>query len=157
MLETTGQRLTKQLEMFDDDHSDLGNGEKKCSKCNMLLPLSSYSKSSGANFLRPECKKCNNELNKVRKLLYKQHGKAPDNYKCPICLGSEEDVKGKGNTKNGPWVLDHCHETESFRGWLCHTCNRALGGFNDSEEILRRAIKYLKGDTDEQRLNKISR
>ena len=33
--ETTGQKLTEQFEMFDDDHSDLGNGEKKCSKCNI--------------------------------------------------------------------------------------------------------------------------
>jgi hypothetical protein len=66
-------------------------------------------------------------------------------YTCPICLGTEEEVKGKGNTKNGPWVIDHCHETDAFRGWLCHKCNRSLGGFDDSVDILSRAIKYLKG------------
>ena len=59
-------------------------------------------------------------------------------------LSTEEDVKGKGNTKNGSWVLDHCHETESFRGWLCHKCNRALGGFDDDIEMLLRAKKYLE-------------
>ena len=134
---------TSQFEMFDDDHSDLGNGERKCSKCNHLLPLSAFSKSDGANYLRAECRACNNKLAKVRKILYEKYGKAPDNYTCPICLGTE-DVKGKGNTKNGSWVLDHCHETESFRGWLCHKCNRALGGFDDDIEMLLRAKKYLE-------------
>ncbi len=136
---------TEQLEFFEDDHSDLGNGERECSKCRNLLPLSFYSKSNGGNFLRAECKSCNNKLSKVRKVLYQKHGKAPEEYTCPICLGSEETVKGRGNTKNGSWVLDHCHETESFRGWLCHKCNRALGGFDDSPEMLGRAMTYLKG------------
>ena len=149
MLEITGAKLTDQLLMFEDDHSDLGNGERKCSKCNYLLPLSSFSKSDGANYLRAECRACNNKLSKVRKILHQIHGKAPQGYTCPICLGSEEDVKGKGNTKNGSWVLDHCHETESFRGWLCHKCNRALGGFDDSPEMLERAITYLKEATNE--------
>ena len=144
MSEVIGPKLTEQFEMFDDDHSDLGNGERKCSKCNKLLPLTSFSKSDGANYLRAECRSCNNKLAKVRKALHLKHGKAPANYTCPICLGSEEDVKGKGNTKNGSWVLDHCHETESFRGWLCHKCNRALGGFDDNIDILKRAINYLK-------------
>ena len=139
---------TSQFEMFDDDHSDLGNGERKCSKCNHLLPLSAFSKSDGANYLRAECRACNNKLAKVRKILYEKYGKAPDNYTCPICLGTEEDVKGKGNTKNGSWVLDHCHETESFRGWLCHKCNRALGGFDDDIEMLLRAKKYLEVEHD---------
>tara|TARA_S200002703_G_C3678564_1_gene208419 strand:- start:194 stop:655 length:462 start_codon:yes stop_codon:yes gene_type:complete len=149
MSETTGQKLTEQFEMFDDDHFDLGNGEKKCSKCNILLPLSSFSKSDGANYLRAECRPCNNKLSKVRKALHLEYGKAPDNYTCPICLGSEEGVRGKGNTKNGSWVLDHCHETESFRGWLCHKCNRALGGFDDDTDMLYRAIQYLKGTNNE--------
>ena len=144
MLEETGQKLTKQFEMFDDDHSDLGNGEKKCNKCNTLLPLSSFSPHSGGTYLRPECRKCNNDLSKVREYLKSVHSPPSKNYACPICLGSEEDVKGKGNTRNGSWVLDHCHETESFRGWLCHKCNRALGGFDDNIDILKRAINYLK-------------
>ena len=149
MSETTGQKLTEQLKMFEDDHSDLGNGEKKCSKCNVFLPLSSFSVHSGANYLRPECKKCNTELSKVRNNLRSIHLPPKEGYTCPICLGSEEDVRGKGNTKNGSWVLDHCHETESFRGWLCHKCNRALGGFDDDTDMLHRAIRYLKGNNDE--------
>ena len=38
------------------------------------LPLSSFSVSSGANFLRPECKKCNNDLSKVRNRLRYKYG-----------------------------------------------------------------------------------
>ena len=41
--------------------------------------------------------------------------------------------------------LDHCHVTGGFRGWLCGTCNRALGHFGDNIEGLEKAIKYLKG------------
>jgi ribosomal protein L37AE/L43A len=62
---------------------------------------------------------------------------------CPICLEGEESVAGKGNMKNGAWVIDHCHDTDTFRGWLCHKCNRSLGGFDDSVEVLKRAIQYL--------------
>ena len=138
----------EQFEMFDDDHSDLGAGERRCSKCNLLLPLDRFSAHSGANYLRPECKSCNNELSKVRNYLKEKPPAPSTDHICPICLGTEEDVKGKGNTKNGSWVLDHCHETESFRGWLCHKCNRALGGFDDDVEMLSRAIKYLE-DGDE--------
>ena len=68
-----------------------------------------------------------------------------EGYHCPICKGSEEDVKGRGNTKNGSWVLDHDHEQETFRGWLCHKCNRALGGFDDDTDKLTAAIEYLNG------------
>ena len=35
------------------------------------------------------------------------------------------------------------HETGRVRGLLCHHCNKALGGFKDSVEILTKAIKYL--------------
>ena len=149
MSETTGQKLTEQLKLFDDNHSDLGDGEKLCNKCNTLLPLSNFSAHSGGNYLRPECKKCNNELSKVRNYLRSIHDEPTENYTCPICLGSEEDVRGKGNTRNGSWVLDHCHEKETFRGWLCHKCNRALGGFDDDVGILKRAIAYLQGEPND--------
>ena len=129
---------------LEDDHYDLGDGIKECSKCKQRLSLQHFSRHSGGNYLRPECKKCNNELSKTRDRLKKKHGMPGIGYSCPICLGTEDDVKGRGNTKNGSWVLDHCHESESFRGWLCHKCNRSLGGFDDDIEMLKRAMKYLE-------------
>ena len=134
----------EQLDFLEDSHEDLGAGEgKTCSKCNKFLRLVSYNMASGGNYLRAECRKCNQELTKVRQRLKAEYGMPEGKYWCPICTGDEEDVKGAGNTKNGPWVLDHCHETEKFRGWLCHKCNRALGGFNDDLGTLKRAIDYL--------------
>jgi hypothetical protein len=138
---------TNQLEFeaFIDD-GELGSEDGKfCNKCNQLLPLTAFSAHSGANYLRPECRSCNQELTRVRTELRQKHGMPSEGYCCPICKGDEEGVKGKGNTRNGSWVLDHCHDTDSFRGWLCHKCNRALGGFNDDISLLQNAIEYLKG------------
>jgi hypothetical protein len=39
--------------------------------------------------------------------------------------------------------VDHCHRTKEIRGILCAHCNRGLGEFKDSTEILAKAIKYL--------------
>ena len=142
---------TKQQSLFPDYHDELIFKDGKiCIKCDKKLPLSFFSPASGGNFLRPECKKCNNYLSKTRILLKKKYGMPKNtNYKCPICLGTSDKVNGLGGKKSGAWVIDHCHETESFRGWLCHTCNRCLGGFKDDEDILKRAIKYLEGGSNE--------
>ena len=39
--------------------------------------------------------------------------------------------------------IDHCHDTGKVRGLLCVSCNLGLGKFEDSTEILSRAILYL--------------
>lgn len=39
---------------------------------------------------------------------------------------------------------DHNHITGKFRGLLCANCNKALGLFKDSWEVLEKASKYLK-------------
>lgn len=39
--------------------------------------------------------------------------------------------------------IDHCHLSSKVRGLLCHSCNKSLGGFKDSIELLKSAIKYL--------------
>ena len=51
--------------------------------------------------------------------------------------------------REGNTVLDHCHETLKFRGWLCNSCNIGLGKLKDSIEMLERGIKYLKGELNE--------
>lgn len=42
--------------------------------------------------------------------------------------------------------VDHCHETGAVRGILCNGCNVALGLFQDSADMLARAVSYLKGE-----------
>lgn len=39
--------------------------------------------------------------------------------------------------------FDHDHATGQFRGWLCMSCNTALGKFRDDPALLQRAIEYL--------------
>jgi len=120
---------------------------KKCNKCKQDLSICEFSKHSASNYLRPECKKCNNILSKQRKELKKQHGNPPENYKCPICQRDEQQISSGGGNKSTRWVLDHNHNTNKFRGWLCHNCNMGIGAFKDDKNILQRAIEYLQNDT----------
>lgn len=53
---------------------------------------------------------------------------------CEIC-----GKKGNGRSL----CVDHCHNTNQFRGLLCHSCNTALGLFRDKPELLMRAAEYL--------------
>ena len=131
-------------ESFKDD-----TGERRvCSKCDAALPLSCFSAHSGSKvLLRSECKKCNKKLGKERKTLRDHYGLPPDDYCCPICKKNAEQVAKYGG-KAGPWVVDHVHNYEgdilkAFRGWLCHKCNRAIGGFEDDPERLTNALSYL--------------
>jgi hypothetical protein len=43
----------------------------------------------------------------------------------------------------GGIVFDHCHERGHPRGWLCWTCNVALGHLGDDPNRLRKLIAYL--------------
>lgn len=45
--------------------------------------------------------------------------------------------------KLGP-VIDHCHATKRVRGILCDICNRGLGYYKDSEELLLSAARYIR-------------
>lgn len=135
-----------QHELFSDLPTLIQDGHSKtCSKCSRELPLSSFSRASGGNYLRTECKRCSRELSSVRTKLNKSIPKPSADYQCPICNKKAEDVVGHGGKSGSAWVLDHNHETNSYRGWLCHKCNRGLGSFNDNTETLQRAIKYLYG------------
>lgn len=40
--------------------------------------------------------------------------------------------------------VDHCHKSQKIRGLLCGSCNRGLGLFGDSPEILLSAERYLR-------------
>ena len=127
---------------------DINEETKTCNKCKKALPLTSFSNCSGGNYLRPECKQCGYKLAKERKAIRDKYGSPPDDYRCPICNRSSEDCEGEGGKRASAWVVDHCHIENKFRGWLCHKCNRGIGAFADSVEILNRAIEYLRKEDD---------
>lgn len=135
---------TIQNNLFGWTKDDPVEGDSKiCSKCGTDKPLKAYSFSSGGSYLRTECKSCTNHMSRIRKDIKDRHGMPPEDYCCPICLKSSKEVAGSGGKSAGSWVVDHCHTTNKFRGWLCHKCNRSLGGFADDISMMKRAIAYL--------------
>lgn len=72
-------------------------------------------------------------INEYNKLLEKQGGG------CAIC----GQVSGRRNLD-----VDHSHTTGKVRGVLCENCNKALGLYRDSVELLEKAIKYLKENSN---------
>ena len=51
------------------------------------------------------------------------------------CCGGPPGKKGL--------VLDHCHTTKEFRGWICTKCNLGLGALGDTAEGLCKALNYI--------------
>ena len=79
---------------------------------------------------------CIRDQNQIRNRLKKLHPRPEGPGICPIC--KEETTK---------WVLDHCHQTNTFRGYICDHCNLGLGLFNDDPGRVLAAHIYLKGHT----------
>lgn len=136
---------------------------KKCSRCKTIRPLVQFAKDKKSNDNRSYwCKPCVNELARMRHIeryytdvQYKRakrntyvmarHGinleqyeglLEKQNYKCFIC---QVDLRKHSHFGH----LDHDHETGLIRHFLCTNCNRGLGHFQDSLNILHRALEYL--------------
>lgn len=62
--------------------------------------------------------------------------KESQDYRCAICGTHDE------NTTRG-LVIDHDHDTNKVRGYLCEPCNRGIGFLRENTEVLAKAIEYL--------------
>ena len=80
---------------------------------------------------RGPCKKCESRNSKISRKLYKENKLSKPKI-CQMC------------SKKKNLVLDHDHDTEKFRGWICAECNHGLGLLGDNLEGLNRALRYLK-------------
>jgi hypothetical protein len=107
---------------------------QKCIKCKEHKPFSAFDLFQTGGGIRNTCKTCRCEMSKLRNRLRKTHP-VPAPGPCPIC---------KNHTET--WILDHCHTTEDFRGYICDRCNRGLGCFSDDSDIVVNALNYLSND-----------
>jgi len=138
---------------------------KTCNRCHQAKALTEYHKNRGArDGLSGRCKTCSAEYNKewqardpekareswrnsfkktydpLRNKL-RSYGITKDDFavmvakadgKCEICSRAMPEPH-----------IDHDHATGKVRGLLCLQCNTALGSFQDSPELLAKAIAYL--------------
>ncbi len=63
--------------------------------------------------------------------------------KCAICKTTNPTGEGNTTTHLTNFAVDHCHKTNKIRGLLCNRCNRGLGFFRDSEDLLTKAYNYI--------------
>lgn len=134
---------------------------KTCKNCNMTLHHDEFyvagrHAETGKTYYASDCKSCakvriaesnrNNDrsLTNRKSALKTKYGLTLEDVDamyiaqdgcCEICRNA---------TKLSDLRVDHCHETGTIRGLLCHKCNVGLGHFNDNIEFLTRAIQYLK-------------
>tara|TARA_B000000557_G_scaffold7437_1_gene6235 strand:- start:9323 stop:9796 length:474 start_codon:yes stop_codon:yes gene_type:complete len=100
---------------------------------------------------RNECKKCRRQIQQDIARLKKEYAHLRPHItdKCPVCQRTGTDIHSTASQgthkKKDPWVLDHCHDKNVYRGWICNHCNNGLSGFKDNVESLERGILYLKG------------
>lgn len=118
---------------------------KLCTICNQVLPIHNFGFEGSKGYRRYECRPCAKKHGKLVAKIKKSAPKPAVDHTCPICLRTADQLSSYGQKKGAVWVADHDHETEQFRGWLCHKCNLGLGNLGDDAERCKRAMEYLNG------------
>ena len=126
-----------------DEHGQTRIDAVTCDECGTTQPVDNF-EISATGSIRRTCKSCRGGQAKVTNKLRKEVKYPDETYACPTCDRTMEDLQKRGQPMLNRWVLDHCHKTNEFRGWLCHACNRGIGCFNDDAKIFKNVIKYLK-------------
>lgn len=114
---------------------------KKCIYCKKEKALDDFPKHSlYKDRLDTRCRECVKSQAAIRSKLHKSAPQRPD--VCECC--------GKVPIK---WCLDHDHNDDTFRGWICDRCNTGIGKLGDDISGLNKAVSYLR----KSRENKIKK
>lgn len=141
----------------------LAVGKKQCKACSETKPLHEFPPSiKSATGYFSYCIECRKEINRAqdekrwsnkKDILIRQRRNANYRREYGITIDEYENLLIKQN--NGCAIcgtksiskyhaVDHDHETGTVRGILCENCNRGIGMFKDDEQLLLKAIAYLK-------------
>ncbi len=112
-------------------------GMKRCKECGLEDTKDKFAEN---RWVCISCwipiKNLNSRLNK-RKITLKEFDtmKEKCNNKCEIC---------KIDFNENNLFIDHDHITGKVRGLLCNKCNTGLGQFDDNDNLVEIALKYLR-------------
>lgn len=139
---------SNQLELFEIFYEEPDDG-LECIKCGLKKDISqfytlSYKDSDHKPEVKRTCKSCKKNLIKVIKDLKNKIPYPSQDYECPICERTIQEIGKYGQPKLQTWYLDHCHNTNTFRGWICHHCNTGIGSLGDNPKRVEKALNYLK-------------
>tara|TARA_R100001463_G_scaffold13090_2_gene35126 strand:- start:96 stop:515 length:420 start_codon:yes stop_codon:yes gene_type:complete len=118
-----------------------------CNNCGERQPLDQFCHMKSGEIKR-KCKTCKRDQALLIKKLKEENPYPDEDYSCPICQRDMQEMRKHEQVRLNTWVLDHCHDKKTFRGWLCHNCNTALGAFKDSLDRVKNAVLYLEKDEE---------
>ena len=137
--------VTQELDNFHNDKAREGGKYPQCKTCRAARRKHDYWKDiekTKEYQNKPEVK-----LRRRERDYFNKYGMTLENYEemlnkqkgcCLLCDGHYTEQKGELLN------IDHNHSTGEVRGLLCDICNRALGLFKDSPELLYKASVYLE-------------
>lgn len=133
--------MTVKLNPFCDLDSEDGVVKKQCVYCKQYKDVTEFSRHIAMyDNLDTRCKACVKDRNKRLKKIRKFSPPKPTN--CECCGISIFDEAQQARRYSG-LVLDHDAITDTFRGWICESCNRGIGALGDNSVSLKKALEYL--------------
>ena len=134
------------FEVLNEEPNTFTPAMKVCSECKVEKPMTEEyfapHSSGGVGGFDTRCKPCKSHTASVAYNLKKRYP-MPEDKLCQCCGNPGWATHGKRKSKHGI-VLDHCHKTDSFRGWICQNCNVGIGKLGDDIAGLEMALRYLK-------------
>lgn len=131
----------------------------ECRTCKEVKPHTEFGKQKRWSITNGEvtehlnsrqCLSCDSNDAKVRRNLEKQFP-YPEKEVCDAC---DTDFTHHPRRKKRYLVLDHCHDTNEFRGYVCTRCNTSVGGLGDNREEILKRTEYLTPENQLKLQNK---
>ena len=132
-----------QLSFFEDETPvyEADSETCVCKTCGVEKPLDEFgvlftTQNSKKSYRLKNCRRCHADRVMRTAAIKKTAPPKPEN--CDCCGVSFKDIPSHSIH------MDHCEETNTFRGWLCRQCNYGIGQLGDNIEGLQKALKYLQ-------------
>lgn len=122
---------------------------KICNRCSEVKPLEDFHNNSQGLYKKSQrcktcaCKETAQYRNENYTKVYANKFNTSEEVIKTLLARQVCDICGANPPSNKRNPIDHCHTTGIVRGILCWECNKGLGNFKDSPELLKKAINYL--------------